>query len=257
MSELGQRIAEIRDRIEGAIARSGRAPGAVLLVAVTKTFPAATVVEAVREGLTVFGENRVQEAASKIPEVARLGRGGAEDAEGGSALAQPAASETAGPRLSWHLIGHLQSNKAKIAAPLFDLVHSVDDVELARRLDAAAEAHGKLLSVLVQVNVSGEASKSGVEPERLRELVDTVASLGSLDLRGLMTIPPWDLDADTARPHFAALRELGGKLGGWLGRPGCACELSMGMTDDFEVAIEEGATIVRIGRALFGDRPPR
>jgi len=189
------------------------------------------VAAAARAGLALFGENRVQEAAEKIPAVAAL---------------EPARA------LSWHLVGHLQSNKAKAAVPLFDLIHSVDDADLARRLDRAAHAAGKTQAVLLQVNVAGEASKSGVSPEDLDRLVDAVASLAHLALRGLMTIPPHERDPESTRRHFAALRELGEKVrtrkgsGPW--------ELSMGMTEDFEVALEEGATLVRVGRAIFGER---
>ena len=203
------------------------------LVAVSKTMPAETVAQGARAGLTLFGENRVQEAAQKIPGVAALAPGRA---------------------LAWHLVGHLQSNKAKAAVALFDVIHSVDDAELARRLDRAAEAAGKRQDVLIQVNVAGEAAKSGVATADLGALVDAVTALPHLVLRGLMTIPPHDPRPETARRHFAALREQSERVHARAGHDAHADELSMGMTEDFEVAIEEGATLVRVGRALFGER---
>lgn len=237
---LAERIRAVRERIEAALSRSGRTPGSARLVAVSKTMPASAVAAAARAGLALFGENRVQEAAEKIPDVARR---------------EPARA------IVWHLVGHLQSNKAKAAVPLFDLIHSVDDAELARRLDRAAEGAGKVQSVLLQVNVAGEATKSGVSPEGLGSLVDTVAALPHLELRGLMTIPPHNPDPETSRRHFAALREQGeiarSRAGAGAGEGTGAAgpwELSMGMTEDFEVAIEEGATLVRVGRAIFGER---
>ena len=238
MIEIAGRIAAVKDRIEGALQRARRPAGSVTLVAVSKTCPAAAVVEAIRAGQSVFGENRVQEAAAKRPAVAAL--------PGGEAA-------------EWHLVGHLQSNKAKAAAALFDLVHSVDDAELAAMLDRACATIGKRLPVLIQVNVASEAAKSGVAPAGLLPLVEKTAGLANLSLQGLMTIPPWDPDPEKSRPHFVALRELGERVRTWLGAGAhYAGELSMGMSEDFEVAIEEGATIVRVGRAIFGERlPPR
>lgn len=233
MESIAERVARVKWRVEDAAKRSGREPASVRLVAVSKTFPPAAVAEGARAGLTEFGENRVQEAAAKRPSVARI------------LGARPVA---------WHLVGHLQSNKAKAAAPLFDLIHSVDDADLAGKLDRAAKALGKRQEILVQVNVSGEDTKSGVAPGGLRALVETVAVLDGLDLRGLMTIPPYEAEPDRARPHFARLRALGAAVRGWIGPRAYGDELSMGMTDDFEAAIEEGATIVRIGRAIFGER---
>jgi pyridoxal phosphate enzyme (YggS family) len=203
----------------------------VTLVAVTKTFDAATVLEAAAAGLTHFGENRVQEAAPKIQAV-------------GAARLAP----------TWHLVGHLQSNKAKQAVQLFDLIHTVDDAPLARKLDAAAAAAGKRQHVLVQVNVAGEAAKQGVAPVDLRSVVDAIRECPSLELRGLMTIPPYEADPERSRPRFEALRRLAESVAGWLSPDSFPGELSMGMTEDFEVAIEEGATLVRIGRGLFGER---
>ena len=256
--DIAARVREVRDRVDAAVGRSGRKAGSARLVAVSKTMPAAAVAAAARSGLALFGENRVQEAAEKIPAVAAL---------------EP------GRTVEWHLVGHLQSNKAKAAVPLFELIHSVDDVELARRLDRAALAAEKVQSVLLQVNVAGEATKSGVSPGELGALVDAVMSLPHLALHGLMTIPPHDTDPEASRRHFAALREQGERAreragiaahvasdatanaragsrtsAGSLSGGTMFWELSMGMTEDFEVAIEEGATLVRVGRAIFGER---
>lgn len=256
MIGIADRIELVKTRIDEALRRAGRRPGSVTLVAVSKTFPAEAIAAAFRSGLMVFGENKVQEASSKSPGVTSL--------IGGAAI-------------SWHLVGHLQSNKAKTAVALFELIHSVDGLDLATKLDRAAGAIGKRQPVLVQVNVAGEDTKSGVAPEALRPLVEHAVSLENLDIRGLMTIPPYDPDPERSRRHFAALRGLGEKVRGWLGDaamgkspargpgtradrdPGTAVtsypgELSMGMSEDFEVAIEEGATMVRVGRAIFGER---
>ena len=204
--EAGRALEEIRKRIAGACARSGRDPGSVAIVAVSKTFPAERVREMLAHGQHVFGENRVQEALEKIPLV--------------------------GPGASWHLVGHLQGNKAKRAVGTFDLIHSVDGSDLAREIDRRAAARGIVQAVLVQVNLSREATKSGVAEEGTAALLET--------------------GAEEARPWFAGLRNLRDRAEPLLGRK--LKELSMGMTDDFEVAIEEGATLVRVGRALFGER---
>ena len=255
-SGLEERIGRIRQRISEACARAGRPEDSVLLVAVSKTFPAEAVVEAARLGLATFGENRVQEAVAKIPTAATLIaaaslRSRASAFTGSKTSSGPA--ETSSPPISWHLIGHLQSNKAKAAAGLFELIHSVDGVTLARKLDAAAGAISIRQRVLLQVNVAGEAQKSGVEPSALEVLVETVTQCPHLELRGLMTLPPYDPDPELSRPHFQKLGELGDRVRSWIG-PTYAGELSMGMSEDFEVAIEEGATIIRVGRALFGER---
>lgn len=232
-SEVAARIRAVRERIDAATSRSGRKPGSVRLVAVSKTMTAPAVAAAARAGLALFGENRVQEAAQKIPAVTAL-----------------APDRT----LAWHLVGHLQSNKAKTAVSLFELIHSVDDADLARRLDRAAQAAGRTQGILLQVNIADETTKSGVAPDALGALVDTVASLPHLALRGLMTLPPHDPDPETARRYFAALREQGELAAARIGAESYGGELSMGMTEDFEVAIQEGATLVRVGRAIFGDR---
>jgi PLP dependent protein len=225
---FGRRLDEVRGRIHAAAARAGRPASEVTLVAVTKTVPAEVVRAAVEHGLTDLGENRVQEALAKVPVVGR-------------------------DRVRWHLIGHLQSNKAGRAVELFDRVHGVDDAELARALSRRAEAAGRILPVLVEVNVSGEPSKFGVAPADLGALLEQVALLPALRLDGLMTVGAPVDDPEQARPGFARLRGLRDEAERRLGRP--LPELSMGMSGDFEVAVEEGGTLVRVGTALFGARP--
>jgi PLP dependent protein len=262
MTTITDRIAAVHERIALAARRSGRAPEHIRLVGVSKTHPPETIAEALAAGLAHFGENRVQEADDKI-----------------TALA----SERA--RITWHLIGHLQSNKAKRAAALFDLVHSVDSLKLAQALDRYAEEEEKRrrgekekefsaspllpfsasspLPVLLQVNVSGEASKEGFDLagweqrpavlEQFAATVEQLLALPGLRVDGLMTIAPWGQAPEQARPTFRSARLLRDELSRRF--PQTTWEqLSMGMTDDFEVAIEEGATIVRVGRALFGAR---
>ncbi len=221
---------EVVGRIAAAAARSGREPAAVTLVAVCKTVAADRVRAAVAAGLVVLGENRVQEAAGKIPAV---------------------------PGASWHLIGPLQSNKARRAIELFDVIESVHDEELARRLDGMSRATpGRPpIPVLLQVNVDRDPAKAGFDPGALEAAIERLDALGALDVRGLMTIGRLARDPEEVRPTFVSLRALSERLRSrW---PRLGPELSMGMTDDFEVAVEEGATIVRVGRALFGDRSPR
>jgi pyridoxal phosphate enzyme (YggS family) len=216
--EIAARLADVKGRIAAAAARSGREPASVLLVAVGKTYPLSDLLLAYAAGARAFGENRVQEAEEKFPRLP--------------------------PDATGHLIGPIQSNKASRAVKVASVVETVDSEDLARRLDRAAAASEKRLAVFVQVRLGGEATKSGVEPAGAAALVETVRALPALDLRGLMTIPP----PGETRPHFAALRKLGETLG--------LSELSMGMSDDFEIAVEEGATVVRLGRVLFGERPP-
>jgi PLP dependent protein len=224
-------IREARDRvlerIADACARAGRDPAEVTLVAVTKEVEAVRIAEAVAAGLTTFGENRVQEAAAKIP--------GIEGAR-------------------WHLVGPLQSNKARRAIGLFDVIETVDSPALARRVDriVAEERPTIPFRVLLQVNVDQDPAKGGFTPDEVAREIDGLLALTAIDVAGLMTVGRQVETADQARPTFSALRELAVRLRD--GRPGLGSELSMGMTDDFEVAIEEGATIVRIGRALFGER---
>ncbi|HET7747360.1 MAG TPA: YggS family pyridoxal phosphate-dependent enzyme [Vicinamibacteria bacterium] len=226
---IAARVAAVRDRIARAAARAGRVAAEVTLVAVSKTHPPERVREAVAAGLQDFGENRVQEAEGKIEALSHL-RG----------------------QVRWHLIGHLQSNKSRPAVALFDRIHSVDDLKLAQRLERAAEEARRPLRVLVQVKVGDEESKAGVDPGRLFALLDAIRGFKRVHAEGLMAIPPFLEDAEEVRPHFARLRQLRDEalLRGLLrGR-----ELSMGMSHDLEVAIEEGATMVRVGTAIFGER---
>jgi PLP dependent protein len=214
--EIRANASELETRIAAACARASRGRSEVTLVAVTKTFPATDVDLAIAAGMTDVGENKVQEARDKKPLV--------------------------GSAVRWHLIGHLQSNKAKDAVRLFDVIQSVDSLELAERVARLAEAAGKRQEILLQVNVGEEEQKSGADVVTVPGLVRSIAALPSLHLAGLMTIPP----VGDSRPHFRALRQMRDDLG--------LRELSMGMTDDFETAIEEGATIIRVGRAIFGAR---
>jgi len=237
--ELRERVACVRQVIERACERSGRNPNDVRLVAVTKTHPLEALIAAWQTGLREFGENRVQEAASKFPEFLKL---------------QPHTAEE-GFRL--HLIGHLQTNKAKKAVALFHLIHSVDSAELASELEKYAGREDKSVEVLVQVNVSGEATKSGVRPEETEGLVRFILEqCPHLRVMGYMTMAPFVDDPEDARPCFRQLRALRDQLAmAFQGAPNYyGHELSMGMTNDYAVAVEEGATIVRIGTALFGAR---
>lgn len=226
MTGVAGRLQSVRDRIAVACARAGRSPGSVRLIAVSKTVPVAGVAEALAAGQNLFGENRVQEALAKMAE--------------------------AGPEAVWHLVGHLQKNKARHAAGAFALIHGLDDRELAFELDRRAAVRSMAQPVLVQANLSGEASKRGSDEDGLISLLTIVAGLPHLDLRGLMIIPPPVDDPELSRPWFRRLRELRDRAASLLARP--LPELSMGMTDDFEIAIEEGATLVRVGRAIFGER---
>ncbi len=227
--DMGERIADrlagIRSRMAAAASRAGRDPASIRLVAVSKMMPLEAIREALEAGVTTLGENRVQEAASKI-------------------AALPGAA-------TWHLVGHLQTNKARLAVQLFEVIHSLDSEKLARELDRHGGQAGKVVRCLVEVNLGGEASKSGTTEEGLRPLLETAATLPHVRIEGLMTIPPLLSDPEEIRPYFRRLRFLRDRLQGEGFRLG---ELSMGMTQDFEVAIEEGATLVRIGTALFGPR---
>jgi pyridoxal phosphate enzyme (YggS family) len=214
--EIAQRVADVRGRIADAARRAGRNAADVTLVAVGKTYPLDDLLTAQAAGVAAFGENRVQEAETKFPFLA--------------------------PGSAAHLIGPIQSNKANRAAKVASVVQTIDSEDLARRLDRAAAALGKRLGAYVQVRLGGEATKSGVEPGDAAALVTAVRSLPHLDLAGLMAIPP----PGETRPHFAALRALAKSLG--------LSGLSMGMSDDFEAAVEEGATLVRVGSAIFGER---
>ncbi|MBU4447609.1 MAG: YggS family pyridoxal phosphate-dependent enzyme [Proteobacteria bacterium] len=226
MFPIAQNLKDVRAAIAAAAHRARRDPGSVRLVAVSKTVDLSLIRAAVDAGQDLFGENYLQEARDKI---AVLGR-----------------------PVSWHLVGHLQSNKAREAVALFDLIHAVDRLKLARALDAAAARQGKVQDVLIQVNQAGEATKSGVDPAAAPALLQEVARLPHLRVLGLMTMPPWFPDPEAARPYFQALRALQDHLRGLTGLP--LTELSMGMSGDFAVAVEEGATLVRVGTAIFGSR---
>jgi PLP dependent protein len=231
-SGLRARVEEVRRRIDARAARAGRDPRAVTLVAVTKTHPASLVREAVAAGLKDFGENRVQEAEGKIEELKREA-----------------------PPVRWHLIGHLQANKARRAVRLFDLIHSVDSASLAERLERLCEEEGReTLDVLVQVDLAGEASKSGAREDELPALFESLKNCIRVRCRGLMLLPPFFEEAERARPYFRRLRTLGDELSARGTFGDGACELSMGMSHDFEAAVEEGATLVRVGTAIFGER---
>jgi PLP dependent protein len=230
--DLGARAREVLARIRAAAERAGRDARDVTLVAVSKTHPAALVAEAFAAGLRDFGENRVQEAEEKVSELGR---------------------ETGGAR--WHLIGRLQANKARRAARLFDLIHSIDSSDLASRLERVCVEEGReQLGVLVQVDLAGEETKGGARAEELPSIAETLKACSRLRLKGLMTLPPYFEEAGRVRPYFRRLRELrdglreAGAFGGGAGK------LSMGMSHDYEVAVEEGATLVRVGTAIFGER---
>lgn len=227
---LLERASHIYKKISHAAMRAGRDPGEVRLVAVTKTVSIEAIREAIEGGLRIFGENRVQEAQKKIasPEL-----------------------NVPGSDLEWHLIGHLQRNKARQAVQLFELIQTLDSVALAEDMDRQAERAGKLQRVLVEVKLSEEETKQGVSEEGLVSLVERIGSLGNLKLEGLMTMPPFFEEPEMARPYFRRLREIRDAMEK-RGFP--LRELSMGMSHDFEVAVEEGATLVRIGTALFGER---
>jgi pyridoxal phosphate enzyme (YggS family) len=243
-------LKENLERLEGAIAaacrRAGRERGDIELMAVSKTYPAATVAEAAALGLSLFGESRVQEFAGKAVELGELRRGAGAEAQGTSSGA-----------MRVHLIGHLQSNKAARAAELFDAADSVDSVRLAERLNEAAGRLGKRLPVLIEVKLSTEETKAGLEPESAEaaELLERLPDLEHLQARGLMTIAPWGVAEDVTRVCFRSLRELRDKWSA--GHPKLDLSvLSMGMSGDFALAIEEGATRIRVGTALFGKRAP-
>jgi PLP dependent protein len=224
---LQERLARVEERIHNAAQRAGRARSEITLVAVTKKFPAKTIRDAYRLGLRVFGENYVQEFEAKHPAVADLARAGLDAAE-------------------FHLIGHLQSNKARSAMELFQVIETVDSAKLARRLDGMLPEAAQPLEVMIEVKLAEEEAKAGAVPDDLPALIDAIRECPRLTLTGLMTIPPWNTDQEVTRPYFRRLAELA--------RLHSLPKLSMGMSNDFEAAIEEGATHVRIGTALFGPR---
>ena len=227
---LSERLENVRRKIVTAAQGSGRRPEEITLIAISKTHPTETLSAALEIGITDLGENRIQEAEEKI---VTLGRKAAR----------------------WHLVGHLQANKARRAVTLFDYLHSLDSAELARRLERLCVEEGRAeFPVLIQIKLGGEESKTGIDPHELPKLLDEIRSCERLRLIGLMTLPPYFENPDCARPFFKTLRELRDelKLQGHFGElPG---ELSMGMSHDFEIAIEEGATMLRVGTAIFGER---
>jgi len=225
MPGIRENLLKVMERIERAARRTGRDPDEIRLVAVSKTVDSARIREAVEAGVKILGENYVQEAKKKIEEI--------------------------GHPVAWHFIGHLQSNKAKYAVHLFDIVHSVDSLALAEELNRRAGQVNRNVKVMVEVNISGEATKFGTDEGRVMELAKGITELKHLSLEGLMTMPPYFDSAELSRPYFVELRRLREKLQ-QEGIP--VRELSMGMSTDFEVAIEEGATYVRVGTAIFGPR---
>jgi PLP dependent protein len=226
--DVSANVDAVQQRIQRACQRAGRDPRSVTLVAVTKTQPPEVVAAAAKAGLGLFGENKVQEAKAKI----HLCPG----------------------HLRWHMIGHLQSNKCRDAVALFQMIESVDSLSLAEEIARRADQASKTMPILLEVNAVGEASKFGYPPERLLAELSQVNALPRLEIHGLMTVPPWTTDPEKVRPVFRQMRELKARCEQILGAP--LPHLSMGMTGDFEVAIEEGATIIRVGTALFGSRPP-
>jgi pyridoxal phosphate enzyme (YggS family) len=233
---LIENISTIYKRISHAAMRAGRNPEDVMLIAVTKTVDIETIKEAIDAGLRVFGENRVQEAQKKI---------------------QDSGLKTQGREVEWHLIGGLQRNKAKYAVRLFELIHTIDSIALAEEVDRQAGKIGKIQRVLVQVKLSEEETKHGVSVEEVYPLIKRIDELKNLRLEGLMTMPPFFEDPEDVRPYFRRLRELRDEINSSSITHQVLRELSMGMSSDFEVAIEEGATMVRIGRAIFGERGKR
>jgi pyridoxal phosphate enzyme (YggS family) len=225
--DLEENFRKVRERIEAACGRAGREPNEVIVVAVSKSQPPEAVQAAAHLGQLIFGENRVQEAKAKVP--------------------------LCSERVRWHMIGHLQSNKARDAVGLFSMVESVDSLHLAEELEKWADKQAKTLPILLEINIAGESSKFGYNPEAVLRELRQINDLRHLEVHGLMTIAPWTTDAEKVRPVFRRLRELKSQCEETLGAP--LQHLSMGMSGDFEVAIEEGASIVRIGTALFGPRP--
>jgi len=226
---ISERLAQVREEVSMAEKRSGRLPGSVKLIAVSKTFEKEYILRAIQAGCLTFGENRIQEAKDKIEAIGRN-------------------------KVKWHFIGRLQKNKVKFIYDLFDLVHSVDSFELGQAIHLGAQTKGTVIPALVQVNIASEVTKSGIEPSHLEELLNKLSSLSGLQIKGLMTIPPLNSDPEKSRQYFAQLRELRDKMARSDIRNIELNELSMGMSGDYKIAIEEGATFVRVGSAIFGDR---
>jgi pyridoxal phosphate enzyme (YggS family) len=225
MSQIEENLLKVREKIERAAQKAGRDPKEIKLVAVSKTVEVARIKEAIEAGVSILGENYVQEAQKKL--------------------------EVIGRPVSWHFIGHLQSNKARYAVRLFDVIHSTDSIPLAEELDRRAEQSGRAIKVMIEVNLSKEATKFGTDEARVLNLAKRIQNLKHLSLEGLMTMPPYFDSSEMSRPYYVALRELKERMT----KEGIPMkELSMGMSNDFEVAIEEGATYVRVGTAIFGPR---
>ena len=228
--QIDKSLQSINEKIHSAAANAGRSPESIKLIAVSKTIELERVIEAVKAGALILGENKVQEARDKISNFE---------------------SQTSGLNVEWHLIGNLQKNKAKYAVKLFNLIHTVNDLSLAAELDRQAEKINKIQRILVQVKLSEETTKHGVLEKDLFDLLEKVSNMNNLKLDGLMTMPPFFDDAEKTRPYFRRLREIGDTA---IQKGYSINELSMGMSNDFEVAIEEGSTMVRVGTALFGER---
>ncbi|MCX5886260.1 MAG: YggS family pyridoxal phosphate-dependent enzyme [Proteobacteria bacterium] len=225
---IRENLARVKDRIEKAAIKAGRDPQTVRLVVVSKTVEIERIQEAIHAGVNILGENYVQEARDKIDKL--------------------------GHTVEWHFIGHLQTNKAKYAVDLFDVIHSIDRVDLAQEIDRIAVKKGKTIPALIQVNISGEESKHGIDRDGLIRLISEITRLKNIMPRGLMTMPPYYDDPEMARPYFQLLRNLKEEMNERFKGDINLEELSMGMSNDFEIAIEEGATLVRIGTAIFGER---
>lgn len=226
MRSIKENYLKVMESIQKAAERVGRDPAEIKLVAVSKTVEAVRVKEAIEAGVSILGENYVQEAQKKIEEI--------------------------GKPVAWHFIGHLQSNKAKYAVRLFDMIHSIDSLPLAQELNRRAEQAGQVAKVMIEVNISGEATKFGTDEDLVFGIARGILNLGNLSLEGLMTMPPYFDSPEMSRPYYIKLRDLKEKMA----KEGISLkELSMGMSNDFEVAIEEGATYVRVGTAIFGTRP--
>ena len=228
---ISENLVQVQRCIIEAAKRAGRDPSGVRLLAVTKEQSGATVAKGIQAGMTLFGENKVQEASGKIEAFGRKNG------------------------LEWHFIGRLQKNKVKFIFDLFDLIHSVDSLALAEAIHKKAQKIGSCMPILLQVNISGEKSKLGIDPLDLPREIRKFAKLEGVKISGLMTIPPFDRDPETSRPYYARLRELRDTCSSLNIPRICLDELSMGMSNDYEVAIEEGATLVRVGTGLFGPRP--
>ena len=229
MNSIAENLQRVREQITAAAAKTGRSIDDIVLIAISKTHPAEKVREAIDAGQTLFGESRVQEARAKIPELPS--------------------------NLRWHFVGHLQKNKIRHALPLFELIHGIDSLELAQDMNRIAEDEGLHPRVLIEVNVAGEGSKFGFQPERLRGGMESLLALPRLSILGLMCIPPIADEAEASRKYFVNLRQLRDRLQTEFHVD--LAQLSMGMTQDYAVAVEEGATLVRVGTAIFGERSKR